>query len=146
MRSPSSMAALAGCYRIRVKRDDFGDPIIRGKLGHLYEDDSGRFGIVLESPADNARLDKRLRARRHHAIAAGFILCQEGDFEAILLFDPWDAKQATLAVRMIHAKKIRQAAPATDAQLRARALFSSRTRPRRPCFDQDTNGIVGHGG
>jgi hypothetical protein len=63
-----------------------------------------------------------------------------------LLFDPADPKQARLAVRLIQAKKIRQASRPTDAQLRARALFSSKARSKRPCFDQNTNAGVGQEG
>jgi hypothetical protein len=146
MRSPRTMAAFAEPSRIRVTRDGCGDPIIRGKLGHLYEHDAGRFGIVLESPAGNGRSDKTIRARARRAVAAGLLVRQEGDPEAILLFDAANLKQADLAIRLIHAKKIRQAASPTDAQLRARALFSSKTRPGRPCIDQSTSAVVGQGG
>jgi hypothetical protein len=146
MNSPRTAHEFVEHHRLRLIRDGCHDAIVRGKLGHLYEHDTGRFGIVLEAPAGNARLDKTLRARRRRAIAAGFILRQEGDSEAILLFDPSDTKQARLAIRLIDAKKIRQAAPPTDAQLRARALFSSKTRPGRPCFDPNTNIVVGQEG
>ena len=145
MGPPTTLARFAECYRLRVRRDECGDTIVRGKLGHLYEHDAGRFGIVLEAPSDDARSDKTLRARRRRAIAAGFLVHQEGEFEALLLFDPGDGKQALLAVLLIQAKKIRQAAQASDAQLRARALFSSKARSRRACIDQNTNAIVGQG-
>ena len=129
---PFSFTAFAGRYRLRVKRDACGDPIAQGKLGHLYEHDASRFGIVRQGQPDNARFDRTLRARKQRAIAAGFLLRQEGDCEAILLFDPADVRQAGLAIRLIQAKRIRQAAQPTDAQLRARALFSSRARSGRP--------------
>jgi hypothetical protein len=132
-------------YWLRVKRDDCGDPIIRGKLGHLYEYSAGRIGIVLEAPSKSAALDATLRSRKRRAIAAGFNLRQEGDSEAILLFDPADTKQARLAIQLIHAKKIKKAPRPTDAQLRARALFSSKARSKRPCFAQMTNAVVGQG-
>ncbi|HUJ31781.1 MAG TPA: hypothetical protein VLY23_10920 [Candidatus Acidoferrum sp.] len=129
---PFTFTAFAGRYRLRIKRDACGDLIAPGKFGHLYEHDAGRFGIVLEAPADTARLDRTLRARKLRAIAAGFLLHQEGDCEAILLFDPADVKQVGLAIRLIQAKKIRKLPQPTDAQLRARALFSSKARSRRP--------------
>jgi hypothetical protein len=133
-------------YRLRVRRDSCGESIVPGRFGHLYEHDAGRFGIVFEAPANGASLNNTLRSRKRRAISAGFLLRQEGDSEAILLFDPADTTQARLAIRLIHAKKIRQAAPPTDAQLRVRALFSSRARPRGPCFDQKTNAIAGQEG
>jgi hypothetical protein len=145
MESPTTLAGFAEQYRLRVKHDDCGDPIIRGKFGHLYEHCADRLGIVLEAPADSTLLPNTLRSRKRRAIAAGFLLHQGGDCESILLFDPTDVKQARLAIRLIQAKKIRQAAQPSDAQLRARALFSSKARSRRPCFDQDTSAVLGQG-
>ena len=134
-----TFAAFANANRLRIKTDACGDSFVPGKLGHLYEHDAHRFGIVLEAGACGASLNTTLRARKRRAIAAGFGLHQEGDCEAILLFDPTDVIQARLATRLIDAKKIRKAARPTDAQLRSRALFSSRSRSRRPCFDQNTS-------
>jgi hypothetical protein len=143
MSSPHILHHFIEHHRLRLNRDECHDAIVRGKLGHLYEHDAGRLGIVLEAQAKSASLDTTLRARKRRAIAAGFLLHQEGASEAILLFDPADTKQARLAIRLIHTKKIRQAAPPTDAQLRARALFSSKRGPGRPCIDQNTNAVVG---
>jgi hypothetical protein len=141
MGSPTTLAEYGEQYRIRMKRDECGDSIVGGRFGHLYEHDAHRLGIVLEAPPDKLRSDRTLRARRRRAIAAGFVVHQEGECEAILLFDPSDRKQALLAIRLIHAKKIRKAAEPTNAQLRSRALFSSRARSRRPCFDQNTSAV-----
>jgi hypothetical protein len=139
MQSPSTFVRFAEHYRCRVTRDHCGDAIIRGKFGHAYEHDAGQFGIVLEAPADTAILDNTLRSRKRRAIATGFFMNQEGDFEAILLFDPSDSKHAPLAIRLIQAKKVKRAPRPSDAQLRARALFSVRARSKRACFDQNTN-------
>jgi hypothetical protein len=146
MSSSYTLQQFVAHHRVRLNRDECHDAIVRGKLGHLYEHAAGQFGIVLEAQANSASLDTTLRVRRRRAIAAGFFLHQEGDSEAILLFDSDDAKQSALAIRLIHAKRIRQAAPPTDAQLRARAAFSSKARSSRPCFNPDTNAPVGHGG
>jgi hypothetical protein len=143
MRVPTKLARFAEKYRLRVKRDVCRDRIVRGKLGHLYVHDARLFGIVFEAPADNARSDRTLRARIRRATTAGFLLRQEGEFEAILLFDPSDKKQAALAIQLIQAKKIRRTVLPTGAQLRVRALFSSKVRSKRPCFDQKTNAVVG---
>jgi hypothetical protein len=126
-------------YRVRVNRDECGDSIVRGKFGYIYEHDAQLLGIAFVAPPDKLRLDRTLRARRHRAVAAGFILHQEGDCEAILLFDPSDRKQALLASQLIHVNKIRKAAKPTDAQLRARALFSRQARSGRPCLEQNTS-------
>ena len=96
-------------YRLRLKRDACGDRIFPGKFGHLYEHAPGVFGLVLEALADSTRLDRTLRNRKRKALAAGFTLHQEGDAEAILLFDPADSKQARLAIRLVGAKSKRVA-------------------------------------
>jgi hypothetical protein len=139
MAPPPTLVGFAEKHRLRVNHDKCHDAVVLGRLGHLYEHDTHRFGIVLELPADITRLDNTLRSRKRRAIAKGFVLHQEGDSEAILLFDPTDTNQARLAIRLIQAKKIKKAPPPTDAQLRARALFSSRARSRRLSFEQNTS-------
>jgi hypothetical protein len=99
-------------YRLRMKRDRCGDLIVPGKLGHLYEHGSGRFGMVLEASADSRRLDNVLRSRKRRALAGGFAIRQEGDSESIVLFDPAEQKQARLALRLVGAKSKRRASPA----------------------------------
>jgi hypothetical protein len=141
MGSQRTLAKYGEQYRVRVKRDECGDSIVCGRFGHLYEHDANQLGIVLDASPDNLRSDSTLRARRRRAIAAGFIVHQEGDCEAILLFDPSDLDQAHLAVRLIQAKRIRKTARPTDAQLRARALFSSQARSGRPCLEQNTSAL-----
>jgi hypothetical protein len=54
MRSPTTLAGFCEYYRLRMKRDECGEPVVRGKFGHLYEHDASRLGIVLEAPPDNA--------------------------------------------------------------------------------------------
>jgi hypothetical protein len=97
MNSPHALQQFAEQHRVRLNRDNCSDAIVRGKLGHLYAHDASRFGIVLEPPANTARLDNRLRSRKRGAITAGFLLHQEEEFEAILLFDPSDSNHAALA-------------------------------------------------
>ena len=143
MGSPSALVEFAQQYGLRVTRDKCGDAVVRGKLGHLYEHDANRFGMVLEASTNGPHFDNTLRSRKRRAITSGSILHQEGDFESILLFDPTDERQAELATRLIKAKKIRTAPQASDAQLQVRALFSSRARSKRSCFDQNTNATAG---
>lgn len=142
MGSHRTLAKFGEQYRVRVKCDECGDSIVRGRFGHLYEHDETQLGIVLDAQPDTLRSDRTLRARRRRAIAAGFVVHQEGECEAILLFDPSDQKQAALAIRLIGAKKIRKVPPPTDAQLRSRALFSSRARSGRLCLGENTNGAL----
>ncbi len=118
-------------YRLRLRRAEDGETIIPAKLGHLYshDPDRGIFGLVLEAPADNSNLDNTLRARKRKAEKEGFQVHQEGDFEAILLFDANDSKKARLAIRLVGARRKRkvQVSAVSLANLRK----SSTQRPRQ---------------
>jgi hypothetical protein len=142
MGSSKTLAEFAQQYGLRVTRDRCRDAVVRGKFGHMYEHDTMRFGMVFEASANGRRFDNSLRSRKRRAIASGFILYQEGDFESILLFDPTDKRQAELSTRLIKAQKIKIAPQPSDAQLRVRALFSSKARSKRPCFDQNAHAIT----
>ncbi|HEY0702879.1 MAG TPA: hypothetical protein VGD60_08950 [Candidatus Acidoferrales bacterium] len=141
MRSLNPLVTFAKRCRIRVTRDVCGEFIVRGRLGHLYEHDASRFGIVLEVPKENTRSDKKLRARRRRGLAAGFALHQEGDFESVLLFNRANREHAELASLLIGAKKLRQLVKPSDSQLRVRALFSSKARSKRARFDQKNGAL-----
>jgi hypothetical protein len=52
-----------------------------------------------------------LLSRLRKALAAEFEIHQAGDAEAALLFDPGDAVEVRLAIRLIDAKKRRAASP-----------------------------------
>jgi hypothetical protein len=105
-------------YRLRMKRDRCGDLIVPGKLGHLYEHGSGRFGMVLEDPADGQSRARGLLSRCRKALAAGFTAHQAGDAESILLFDPESREQSRLAIRLVGARAKRQCSPAQLERLR----------------------------
>ncbi len=100
-------------YRLRFKRAGDGELIVPAKLGHLYshDPDRGIFGLVLEAPADDSSLDNTLRARKRKAEKEGFGIHQEGDFEAVLLFDASDSKKARMAIRLVGAKRKRSLTP-----------------------------------
>lgn len=140
-----SLQQFAERTRTRIRRDGCADLIIPGKFGHLYEHDSGVFGATLEDSVCVPSRSRSLLARRRKALAAGFRLHQAGDAEAILLFDPSDHAQTKLAIRLVGIKRIRRPSVPTLAQLRQRALFSSRARPRRAFTGQETAQTAGVG-
>jgi hypothetical protein len=89
--------------------------------------------LVLEAPPHDTRLDNTLRARRRRALREGCEIHQEGDVEAILLFDAADQKKARLALRLVKARKVKKVAKPTPAQLCARAEFAAaHARTKRP--------------
>lgn len=130
-RPESPLEVLAAKLRVKTKRAEDGEQIIPGKLGHIYEHGEGWVGLALVALADDSRLDNTLRARKRRALAAGFELWVEGDFESILLFDPADPKQARLAVRLVGAKRRRVLSPAQLAAAK-KGLEASRIRRDPP--------------
>jgi hypothetical protein len=102
--------------RLRVKKDECGDPMICAKRGHIYEHSDDLLGVVLsESPAYS---NKVLLARRRQLVKAGLTLHQAGEAESILLFDPVDANQVNAAIRAVGARRKRNQTPGQLFNLR----------------------------
>ena len=95
--------------RLRLRRDECGDPIVVGKLGQRYQHDDGLVGLALMCPnGDDPRLGNTLRARMRKALREGLELVQQGDYESSLLFNPQDHAQAKLAIRLVGCKRTRR--------------------------------------
>ena len=93
-------------YRLRLKRSEDGSSIIPGKLGHIFDNGDGYFGIIFLGEPDNLRLDNTLRARMRKAESEGFepfVVC---DFEGVFLFDPDDTRLARMARKLVEAPLI----------------------------------------
>ena len=105
--------AFANRYHLRVKRHEDGEPIISGKLGHIYEHDESTLGLMF--------MPKRPRLWSHakrKLEAVDFTIWQDGDEEGSALFDPTNKAQARLALRVVGIKRKRRASPAQLANLR----------------------------
>jgi hypothetical protein len=90
--------------RLRVKRDECSDPIIPGRRVHIYNHGDGRFLASCSKPRQmTPSSDRTLLKQKHKALDKWVPASQEGDVEAILLFDPEDTKQARLAIRLMGA-------------------------------------------
>jgi hypothetical protein len=116
----------ASTHNLKIRRDECGDPIVSGKHGHIYEAD-GRLGVCLldNRPSLPTKARTLLNLRRK-ALAAGFTPHQLGEAESILLFDPEDKEQASLAIRLVRAKAKRTLTPERRA-----ALFQQMARVRQ---------------
>lgn len=107
-------------YRVRTRREECGETIIRGRLGHVFDHgDGGRFGVLLLLPTKRRWNHARKRRR-----AAGFHVHQDAETEGTALFDPTDPGQVRLALRIVGAKRKRTASRAQlQALKRARAAL-----------------------
>ena len=103
----------ANSHRLRVKRAEDGEPIIPGRLGHLYEHDESMLGLMFVPP--RRRLWSRARRKLEDA---GFIIWQDGDDEGSALFGAANAVQGRLALRVIRARPRRTPSAAQLEALR----------------------------
>ncbi len=112
-------------YRLKVRREEDGEPIISGKFGRLYEHDAQTFGLLFMP--DRPRLWSHARRKFE---AADFTIWQNGDDEGSALFDPTNAAQARLALKVIRARPHRTPSSAQlEALAKARKL--RRIAPKR---------------
>jgi len=96
----------AAKHRLRVRRAEDGEQIIPGKFGHLYLHDDFSLGLLFmpDSP-------RRWSHARRKLEATGFTIWQDGDDEGSALFDPSDAAQASLALKVAGVKRKRTLTP-----------------------------------
>ena len=103
-----NLAQFAERKRLRIKRDEVGELMIPGRIGHLYEHDGGVLALMLASPnGDDPSLDNTLRARMQKALREGLELKQRGDYESTFVFDPENKQHARLVIQLVGARKKR---------------------------------------
>jgi hypothetical protein len=122
---PVTIQEFAAQHHVKIRRDDCGHPVLRGKtLNHIYDGFAdGRLGISVSCPTQ-----RRWASMKHKLLPAGFVVKQDALTEGCLTFDPTDKAQVRLALRIagIHA---RRCAPSAK-QVAARAAFSAQFSPR----------------
>jgi hypothetical protein len=92
----------ADTYRVRARRDECGELILPGRIGHVYEHGAGRFGVYLSYPTKRA-----WSSAKRTLTATGFTIRQNGDMEGTVLFDPENEQQARLALTIARIRKRR---------------------------------------
>lgn len=154
-------------YKVRVKKLE-GESVIPGRkvkrngvsypapnprypldclLGHIFEYSSSRMGLVFMP-----RRPKVWKNMSRRLVAAGFEIRQNGDWEGMATFDPANPAQARLAIKVIGARKKRQASKAQVENLaRLRTLITSSNPSIKPPLAtvesiETSQGIGGVGG
>ena len=92
----------ADTYRVRARRDECGELILPGRIGHVYEHGAGRFGVYLSCATKRA-----WSSAKRMLVAAGFTVRQVGEMQGTALFDPANEQQARLAVEIARIRKRR---------------------------------------
>ena len=131
MTSTPNLTTLASARRWRLTRDpgdgcEAGDPIVRGRRGHLWDNRPGQCGVTIMATVGI------WNSARRQGLPYGFTLNQNGDAEGSMLFDPADRTQVTLAARLAGVRSKRQPSPSQLAAFAAmRARRQSVSVPRR---------------
>jgi hypothetical protein len=113
---PMTIQQFAEKYRLKVTRDSCGDAIVQGRLykdANISEYDEGlcMCWLTKESHA------KKFNSTKRACLSAGMTIVQEGDDEAIFLFDGANNRQAKLAISSIRAKVKKVLSPEALAKL-----------------------------
>ena len=114
----------AAKYRLKVRREEDGEPIISGKFGRLYQHDAETLGLFFMP--DRPR---RWSHARRKLEAAGLTIWQDGDDEGSALFDPANTVQARLALKVVRAKP-RRTLSAAQLEALEKARKSRRIAPK----------------
>lgn len=109
---PQHLRQTADVYRLRLRRDECGDPVIFGRRGQLYPYDNSLVGVLVFCRNKTAWTHVRKKL-----VAAGFTLLQNCDTEGTATFDPQNPKQVNLAIRVAEVKRKRRVSPETAARL-----------------------------
>ena len=113
------LIAFAKQNRLTVRKDDCGDPVIRGKFGELYEYSDSLLGVMLITPVSKPPKPRHWYRYREAGQVAAMVLQQNGDAEGALSFDPKNAEQVKIALKLAGVKPKRRVSPEERARLQA---------------------------
>jgi len=111
MKPPSDPVVqhFAQTNRRKTKIDADGTLIIPGKLGHIYQYDHHRLGVVVIPRIPRM---KYWGLTRRRLLALWFTIVQDGDAEGAAVFGPANAEQVRAAIKAAGITRKRQLSPA----------------------------------
>lgn len=94
-------------YRTRIRKDSCGDPIIRGRNGHLYTDENGAVMVCFtDDGRDKPFPSKQFRAYRLKMIRPWVKrITQDGEYEFAVEIDPVPEAIKTALFRVLRVKR-----------------------------------------
>ena len=122
-----TLTEFADAHRLKVTKDECGDPIIRGRIfeSNIYEYDDGVLGVIFVTDGREAPRTGLWRKFKSNALVAGMTIVQEGDAEGAFTFDPADRKQSKVAIAGVRARAKRVMTP-EQARAGAERLAAAR--------------------
>ena len=106
----TNISDFATRYRLKLVKDDGGDPIIAGRIGssNIYEYDDDSLGVIFITEASQPPRTGLWNKFKADCLAVGMTLRQSGDAEGSFTFDPANREQVKLAIKGIRARAKRQ--------------------------------------
>jgi hypothetical protein len=117
----------AEAQRLKITKDSCGDAIIQGRLyrdANISEHDDGMLAMcfLVDGRSGTPSRQGLFNRVKKECLIAGMRLHQEGDSEAVFVFDPTDKAQSKLAIKAVRARVKRQMTPEQVAALSSRLL------------------------
>ena len=106
-------------HRVRVTKDECGDPIIRGRVdeSNIYEYCPTELGVAFLTSAKKSPRTLLWNKFQSACLGAGMTLRQQGDAEGCFSFDPTNETQAKIALKGIRVRFKKQLSPEHRAAL-----------------------------
>ena len=114
---PMTISEFATQHRLKVTKDQCGDPVILGRIGssNIYEYSDDALGVAFITPADKPPRTNLWHKFKTRCLAAGMTLVQCGGSEGAFSFDPENTAHAKLAITGIRARAKRRISPELSA-------------------------------
>ena len=123
------LSKFAKKYRLTLKIDNAdGTEVIFGRTGQIYEYDLNLLCVMFIFPKDAKARPRGWHNARTKCLAAGMTLRQNGDAEGSLSFDPENAEQARLAIRIAGAMRKRRLSEQLREEQAAQAAYARKFR------------------
>lgn len=110
-------------HRLHTRIDEDGTKIIPGKMGHIYEYDDERLGVIVVPKLPRVQY---WGFAKRALLPLGFEIVQDGDGEGAAAFDPSNSAQVKAAIRAAKIKRKRNLSPEDSARRAERARSLSR--------------------
>ena len=112
---------------LKANRDEDGSPIVKGKVGHLYQHNDEMLGLIFMPGSVRSWAFARKKLE-----AAGCTILLDCEGEGSALFSPESEAQVALAVKLVKTRRKRKATPEQLKNLRQGRPFQRRQNPKFP--------------
>ena len=115
-----SFIEFAEANRLKVKRDECNDQVIPGKLGDIWEYGPGSMAVTIYEilPKGREITKKKWTYCKRACLKVGMTLDVDCDREGTLLFDPENAEEVAVAIKVAKISRKRRVSEEEKQRLR----------------------------